>query len=322
MSGAAVPRVLVADDQAANVLIVTHALKGEFEVVPAATGAEVLERASGGDIDLILLDIVMPGLDGFEICRRLKNNPISAGIPVIFVTGLEHSADETHGFDVGAVDYITKPIRPAIVRARVRMHLELKRSRDLLEQLASLDPLTGIANRRRFDVAFEEEWRRTARAGRWLSIAIVDVDHFKHFNDRHGHIAGDERLRAIAGSLARIARRAGDLVARYGGEEFGVILPEVESAMMHGVMRAMMKGVSADSSNASTGRGREIVTVSLGAISVIPGRDKTAAGALAAADRLLYEAKGAGRDRGVHLDLSTLVKTYIGRESAHDNTHR
>jgi diguanylate cyclase (GGDEF)-like protein len=320
MTSAVMPRILVADDEAANLLIVSHALKGEFEVVPATTGAELLERAAVGGVDLILLDIVMPGLDGFEICRRLKSNPLTAGIPVIFITGLEESSDETRGFDVGAVDYITKPIRPAIVRARVRTHVELKRSRDLLEQLASRDPLTGIANRRRFDAAFDEEWRRMARAGRWLSIAIVDVDHFKQFNDRHGHIAGDQRLREIACSLDKVARRAGELVARYGGEEFGVILPEVDSAMMPGVMRAMMTSVSSDSVNGIGGC--EIVTVSIGAVSVIPGRDQTPTDALAAADRLLYEAKGAGRDRGVHLDLMTLTKDCIGRDAASGNQAR
>ena len=307
------PRVLVADDEAANVLLVTHALKGEYEVVTASTGAAVLERAAAGDIDLILLDIVMPGLDGFEICQRLKDSTQTATIPVVFVTGLEHIADEAHGFDVGAVDYITKPIRPSIVKARVRTHVELKRARDLLEQLASLDPLTGIANRRRFDGALEEEWRRTARAGRWLSVAIVDVDNFKRFNDRYGHQAGDERLRAIAAALTRSARRAGDLVARYGGEEFGLILPEVEPSMMHGVLRGLLASVATASAESAAARSFDLVTVSAGAVSVIPERDTTAEGALTGADRLLYEAKAAGRDHAVHLDLSTLVKTYIGR---------
>ncbi|HEV2983191.1 MAG TPA: diguanylate cyclase [Vicinamibacterales bacterium] len=317
MTDAALPRVLVADDQIANSLIVARALKGEFDVVQATTGAEVLERAAAGDIDLLLLDVVMPEMDGFEICRRLKANPVTAAIPVIFITALEQSVDETQGFSVGAVDYITKPIRPSIVRARVRTHVELKRTRDLLEQLASVDPLTGVANRRRFDAALQEEWRRTARAGRWLSIAIVDVDDFKRFNDRYGHLAGDDRLRGIAASLARSTRRAGDLVARYGGEEFGLILPEVEPSMMHGVIRALLIGVTADSAG-TPAPDTETVTVSVGAVSVKPGRDKTTTGALSAADRLLYQAKAAGRDRGIHLDLASLAKTVIQRGEAGD----
>jgi diguanylate cyclase (GGDEF)-like protein len=257
----------------------------------------------------------MPGLDGFEICRVLKSSPITADIPIIFVTALDERRDETRGFDAGAVDYIIKPIHPSIVRARVRTHLELKRSRDLLEQLASVDPLTGIANRRRFDTALEEEWRRTRRAGRWLSLALVDVDHFKRFNDQHGHVAGDERLRLIAESLAKSARRAGDLVARYGGEEFGLILPEVEPAMMLGVVRTVLNGVAASPPDQSTS-GQERVTVSVGAISVIPARDSTPTALLTSTDNLLYEAKAGGRDRCVHLDMTADQKTTVSRTVA------
>jgi diguanylate cyclase (GGDEF)-like protein len=304
------PRVLVADDEPANILLISHALQGECEIVRAATGTDVLEHVTLGDIDLILLDVVMPGLDGFEICRVLKSSPLTASIPIIFVTALDERRDETRGFDAGAVDYITKPIHPSVVRARVKTHLELKRARDMLEQLASVDPLTGVANRRRFDTALEEEWRRTRRAGRWLSLALVDVDHFKRFNDRHGHLAGDERLRAIAGSLAHSARRAGDLVARYGGEEFGLILPEVEPSMMLGVIRTVLNGVTGATEAKG---GREIVTVSVGAISVIPPRDSTLTALLATADDLLYEAKSAGRDRCVHLDMTTERKTTVSR---------
>ena len=309
----ALPRVLVADDEPANILLIAHALQDECEVVRASSGTEVLEQVTAGDIDLILLDVVMPGLDGFEICRVLKSSQITASIPIIFVTALDERRDETRGFDAGAVDYIIKPIHPSIVRARVRTHLELKRARDLLEQLASVDPLTGIANRRRFDTALEEEWRRTRRAGRWLSLAIVDVDHFKRFNDRHGHLAGDERLRVIAESLAKSARRAGDLVARYGGEEFGLILPEVEPAMMLGVVRIVLNGVAGEPASDQPKAGNELMTVSVGAISVIPQRDSTPTALMAAADNLLYEAKASGRDRCIHVDLTTDKKTTVNR---------
>jgi diguanylate cyclase (GGDEF)-like protein len=307
------PRILVADDEPANILLVAHALKGEFEVVPAASGAEALERAAGGDIDLILLDVVMPGHDGFEICRQLKRNQATAGIPVIFVTARDESADETHGFELGAVDYIAKPIRPSIVRARVRTHVELKRTHDLLAQLASVDPLTGVPNRRRFDAALDDEWRRTSRGKRWLSIAIADVDHFKAFNDRYGHLAGDNRLKAIAASLSRSARRAGDLVARYGGEEFAVILPDVEPSVMHGIVRGMLTTVSDTEGPETSGPDNELVTISVGAISVIPSRELERLTAVALADALLYEAKAAGRDRAVHLDFSTQQKTTVRR---------
>jgi diguanylate cyclase (GGDEF)-like protein len=314
MTKSTLPRVLVADDDRMNILIISSALKGEFEVTAATTGAEVLERITAGDIDLVLLDVVMPGLDGFDVCRRLKSNPETANIPVIFVTALEESADETKGFAVGAVDYITKPIRPAIVRARVRTHVELKRARDLFEQLASVDPLTGIANRRRFDSEIGEEWRRTGRSGQWLSLALVDVDHFKRFNDRYGHLAGDQILRAIAVALARSARRAGEVVARYGGEEFGLILPDTEPARMQGVIRSLLLDIfSIDHLAAGAD---ETITVSVGAISVVPSKDADANGALAAADGLLYEAKAEGRDCGIHVDLATRAKTIIKRDAS------
>ena len=315
MSNAALPRVLVADDEPANIMLIAHALKDECEIVQVNSGTAVLERVILGDIDLILMDVVMPGPDGFEICRVLKSSPITASIPIIFVTALDERRDETRGLDAGAVDYITKPIHPAVVKARVHAHLELKKARDLLEQLASVDPLTGVANRRRFDAALEEEWRRTKRAGRWLSLAIADVDHFKQFNDRHGHLAGDERLRVIAAALAKSARRAGDLVARYGGEEFGLILPEVEPSMMLGVIRTVMTGVTTGLPGDASASARETVTISIGAVSTIPPRDAALTDMLAAADQLLYEAKASGRDRCVHLDLGTRKKTVVPRNS-------
>ena len=307
---------MVAEDEPTTALIIAGALRGEFEVVQVSTGAEVLNRVAAGDIDLVLLDVVMPGIDGFDVCRRLKNNPHSAAIPVIFVTALEGSAAEAQGFDVGAVDYITKPIRPSIVRARVRTHVELKRTRDLLEQLASVDPLTGIANRRRFDATICEEWRRSSRRRRWLSLALVDVDHFKQFNDRYGHLAGDECLRAIAASLVQGTRRAGELAARYGGEEFGLILPDVEPAMMHGIMRALLNGISSVSPAGATPNACEIMTVSVGAISVVPPQDASETSALATADALLYEAKAGGRDCCVHQDLASKRKMLIHRAVA------
>ena len=232
---------------------------------------------------------------------------------MLFLTNINDRTDETLGFDAGAADFLTQPLKPSIIKARVHTHVELKRLRDQLERLSFVDSLTGIANRVRFDAALETEWRRTARTGRWLSIALIDVDHLKRFNERHGQPAGDERLQTIAASLARSARRAGDLVARYGADEFGVILPEIEPSMMQGMMRVLMAGVVSDGAMADAARGGDVITVSVGGISVVPGREKTIPGALNAAERLLAEAKRAGRDRGVHIDLASLTKTVIQR---------
>jgi PleD family two-component response regulator len=156
----ALPPILLAHYERINLFAIAIALRGEFEVLEVATGDKLLDRAAAGDIDLILLDVVMPELDGLQVCRRLKDNPVTATIPVIFVTRFEDSDEEILGFSAGAVDFITTPIRGAIVRARVRAHVELKRARDLFEQLVSRDPLTGVANRRRCDAAIAEGRRR------------------------------------------------------------------------------------------------------------------------------------------------------------------
>src|SRR5262245_59834075 len=194
---------------------IRQALEGEFEVVAAGKGLDAFEPPAIGGIACIILDLKLRALDGFEVCRRLKAEPRTASIPVLFLNTLNDRLDESSGFEVGAADYLSLPIKPSLVRARVRIQVELKGLRERLERLMLVDPLTGVANRTRFDTALESEWRRMARAGRWLSIAVVDVDYLKRIIERQGQPAGDERLKTIAGSLARSARRAGDLVARF-----------------------------------------------------------------------------------------------------------
>jgi len=292
---------------------IRQALEGEFEVVAARQGLEAFEPAATGGIACIILDLKLRGLDGFDVCRRLKAEPRTASIPVLFLNSINDRLDETRGFEVGAADYLSLPIKPSLVRARVRIQVELKELRERLEQMTLVDPLTGVANRPRFDTALESEWRRMARAGRWLSIAIVDVDYLKRIIERQGQPAGDERLKIIASSLARSARRAGDLVARFSAEEFAIILPEIEPQTMQGMMRVILTAVVADATRADAGQRIDPVTVSIGAVSVVPGREKTIAGALAGANRSLGEAKRAGRDRGVHLDLGSLAKTVVLR---------
>ena len=304
-------RLLIVDDQPANIRVMAEALRDRYELYFATSGAKALEIAQSGDIELVLLDIVMPDLDGYEVCRRLRGDEGTRRIPVIFVSAREEAADEARGFDVGAVDYITKPIRPPVVQARVQTHLELKHSRDLLEKLASIDPLTGIPNRRRFDESLDQEWKRATRSAQPLSLAILDVDYFKPFNDTYGHARGDECLRAVANALTSVTRRPGDLAARYGGEEFGVILPDTDSRAMQELAEKLLESVRTLAiEHAASACGRN-VSVSIGSVSVVPSSDDAAAAALQAADRMLYEAKEQGRDRAVHLDLTTGVKERI-----------
>ena len=221
--------VLIVDDAPANIEVLSEALSDEYEVLFATSGQDALDVAAEQHPDLILLDVMMPEMDGYEVCTRLKGDTKTQTIPIIFVTAMDHEEEETKGLNVGAIDYLAKPIRPAIVRARVRNHLELKRYRDNLECLSSTDGLTGIANRRRFDEFLDREWLRARRCQTPLSLILMDIDLFKGYNDHYGHLAGDDCLRHLAREMTACLRRPTDLVARYGGEEFACLLPDTDA---------------------------------------------------------------------------------------------
>jgi len=298
-------RLLIVDDQPVNVQLLARVLGNGFSIQAATNGPRALELAAEGGIDLVLLDVMMPGMDGFEVCRRLKADERTRSIPVIFVTALGEVDDETAGFDAGGVDYITKPISPPVVRARVRTHIALKEARDRLEELALVDALTGVANRRRFEGCLESEWRRALRGGHWLSLALLDIDYFKRFNDLYGHARGDECLRAVAQAAATVCRRPADLFARYGGEEFVLVLPETapegaQAALLGVLGRVKELGIE-HAGSACAPR----VTVSLGAISLVPKEGDDPKTSFELVDRLLYDAKERGRNHGVHLDVTT-----------------
>ena len=214
------PTVLIVDDDRLNRALLAELLKDDCRLLLAKDGLSGLDIAQREDVSLILLDVSMPGMDGYEVMRRLRANPETADIGVIFITGMAEEEDEEKGLMLGAADYVQKPIRPAIVKARVKVHLKLAAQRRELERLSLQDGLTGIANRRYFDDAFERCLRRAARQGEALGVAIFDVDHFKQYNDFYGHGAGDEALRQVAAVFSHFTRRPGDVAARYGGEEF------------------------------------------------------------------------------------------------------
>jgi len=296
------PRILIVDDLAANIQVIAEALGTDCELFFATDGERALRRAARGDLDLVLLDVEMPGLDGIEVCRRLKSDPTTREMPVIFVTAKGEIRDEMLGFAAGGVDYITKPVSPPIVRARVHTHLELKRARDLLERMTAIDGLTGIANRRRFDTVLAEEWSRAVRGRRWLTVAMCDIDQFKRFNDTYGHVHGDACLRAVAAALAGAMSRPGDLAARYGGEEFGLVIPETDAAGAEVLLTGLLDEVAAlGIEHAGVAAGGRL-SVSVGSVSALPVADAEPAELVELADRLLYEAKEAGRDRAVVVD--------------------
>jgi diguanylate cyclase (GGDEF)-like protein len=300
-SAAAQARILIVDDEPANVHVLAEALAGLYDVRFATDAARALALATAEPVDLILSDVVMPGMDGFELLRRLKADPALQHVPVIFVTAMDEIDDEERGLLLGAVDYITKPIRPAIVRARVRTHIELKTQRDLLEQRALIDGLTGIANRRRFDQELDARWRAAQRSATPLSLVLIDVDHFKQFNDSYGHGAGDDCLRRVAGAIAACCSRSGDLAARYGGEEFALILP---GAAAEPQLRRLLQSIRGLGIPHRASSAADVVTASVGVVEVVPQAAATAQQALEQADRQLYAAKQEGRNRCIHLRLA------------------
>ncbi|GAB7081352.1 diguanylate cyclase domain-containing protein [Megalodesulfovibrio paquesii] len=291
------PKLLVVDDNKQNIELLMELFKDEYKIAAAINPERALKVAAQEPRpDIILLDILMPGMDGYQVCQALKENDQTRDIPVIFVTAVSEVMDETRGFSVGAVDYITKPFHPPMVRARVALHLEMKRKQELLEKFAFLDALTEIPNRRRFDEYLDREWRRALRSSLPLALLLVDIDHFKEYNDTYGHGGGDAALRRVAQALQCTLRRAGDFVARYGGEEFAVILPYTDTAMARDIAHQLMEAVQALRIPHATSPVEPFLTVSIGLSTVQPSESLSPSSLLNAADSALYMAKAQGKN--------------------------
>ncbi len=289
------PSLLVVDDQPVNIQALYRIFAPDHRVLMATSGAKALALCAEDPPDLVLLDVVMPEMDGHEVCARLKADEATRNIPVIFVTSHTNAEEETKGLELGAIDFIAKPVNPAVVRARVKTHLTLKVQSDLLRQMVFIDGLTGVANRRCFDERLQTEWRRAARDGSALALLMLDVDHFKRFNDRYGHQAGDDCLRRVACAIKGGLLRPGDLVARYGGEEFACILPgtDFEGALAVGAgIEHIVRGLRIEHADSDVS---DTVTVSIGVATSLPDRDADPARLLALADAQLYRAKHSGR---------------------------
>lgn len=289
------PKLLLVDDQPINIQVLYQIFAADFQVFKATNGAQALTLCKTNPPDLVLLDIVMPGMDGFEVCTELKADEATRNIPVIFVTAHTDAAQETHGLELGAVDFISKPVNPAVVRARVKTHLTLKLQSDLMRKLVFLDGLTGVYNRRYFDQQLNIEVGRSVRSGSPLALIMLDVDFFKTFNDLYGHQSGDDCLKHIALALKKNLRRPADLVARYGGEEFACILPDTSLDDAMNLAWALERAVR-DLHIAHAGSSAApVITISLGVACRLGVTPSSAKALLAAADTELYRAKHAGR---------------------------
>nr|WP_044194806.1 PleD family two-component system response regulator [Oscillatoria acuminata] len=323
------PLILVVDDDRFMRDLLRQVMEKEgYRVAEAENGLQGLEAYIRLHPDMVLLDAIMPVMDGFTCCTRLQamfeddsgEYDFASHTPILMITSLEDSKSVDQAFEVGAVDFVTKPIHWAVLRQRVRRLLEqaqlyrqLQAANEELQRLAFLDGLTRVANRRGFDQALEHEWRRLIResvsaknAGTQthfvqnpssLSLILCDVDFFKNYNDSCGHLAGDECLQEVAEALSRAVKRPGDLVARYGGEEFAILLPNTDAAGAVSVaqkIRTEIRNLQIPHPSSSVS---EYITVSLGVTATIPNASTVPCELISIADKALYQAKESGRDR-------------------------
>ncbi|WKJ89374.1 diguanylate cyclase [Methylomonas montana] len=289
--------ILAVDDSPENLDLIKNILEPYYTVKVAVQSNLALHIATTQLPDLILLDIMLDDMDGYEICHQLKSSDKTRNIPIIFLTAKRSEEDEVHGFRIGGSDYITKPFSPSIVLARVRTQIQLKTKSDLLEKLASLDGLTEIPNRRAFDAALERQWNQSKRTGMPLSLLIADIDAFKQYNDYYGHPMGDECLKSVAGALQKLTHRPEDLVARMGGEEFAILLPNTDSigAMLRAEQyREAVENLKIPHTKHNP---NTFVTISAGAATLQAHAHDDVANLLKAADDALYQAKNQGRNR-------------------------
>lgn len=324
--------ILLVDDDPATIQLLGRMLAGAGYLHFATSGEDALRFARATPPDLILLDAEMPGMSGFEVCQALKADPDLADVPVIFVSSHSEPVFELSSFDLGAADFIAKPVHALLVLARVQTQLRLKHLADELRRIATIDAVTGVANRRLFDPALQREWRRARRSGDAISLLMVDIDHFKAFNDHYGHPAGDTCLRAVAQALVLAGTRPADLVARFGGEEFAVLLPQTSRGGAAHMAHTLLDAVaSLDIQHAGSATAPRL-TVSIGIgcydedsscwkqapaesrFADLPAGHSSAGELLRAADAAMYAAKREGRAMARLLDIADVDLPHLTRD--------
>ncbi len=294
-------KILIVDDSRVQAAQLRSILVDEYDITIASTAEDGLHLANVGNFSLILLDVVMPGMDGFTLLKLLQEEIIVQSVPVILITSLTDEESEQRGLMLGAVDYITKPFRPGIVKARVDTHIKLYKYRKQVEYQSRTDQLTGIANRWQHDRYSLIKWKEAVRLQVPFSVCMFDIDHFKAFNDTFGHPAGDRVIATVAKIISSHLQRTTDFVARYGGEEFVAFLvgdsPEKAFAHLKKIRQAVEDRHIPHAPSVS-----EWVTISIGGVTMIPQAEGSYQAALKTADAMLYNAKEEGRNRVVWSD--------------------
>ena len=290
--------VLIVDDEAINLKALMQILNQEYDVYAEKSGFDCISRAKSLRPDLILLDVLMPGMDGFEVIKRLKEDNDTAEIPVMFITGLSSQESEIQGFSLGAVDYIHKPFVEPIVKVRVQSQMKIVNLFKKVQSLSITDVLTGIGNRRYFNVQLNQEWDRAKRQQSPISFILMDIDNFKKFNDENGHLNGDMVLQGVASVISSVITRAADKAARWGGEEFAVILPDTELKGAEKIAENIRKAIENHEVTMEDGTVRK-VTVSIGLHCTTPEMDESYSlkKFVSDTDKALYVAKDKGRNQ-------------------------
>jgi diguanylate cyclase (GGDEF)-like protein len=314
--------ILLVDDDPGAIQLMGRILADVGKLRFATNGRDALRLAHDSAPDLILLDAEMPGMSGFELLRMLKAQASLADVPVIFITSHTEAGFEVSALDMGAADFIAKPLKSSRVLARVRTQLRVKQMADELRRTATTDALTGVANRRQFDELLEREWLRARRSGDPVSLLMIDVDHFKLYNDLYGHPKGDVCLKHVTQALVSACKRPADLVARYGGEEFMILLPQTPRHGAERMAQQVLDAVAGFGIFHEDSQTTHYVSVSVG-ISCFDdasacwenlsaeqrARDDShtllrASDLVQAADKALYSAKQAGRGRARLRDIA------------------
>ena len=291
-------KILIIDDSAVQAEFLRSILKEDYEVSVYNTGKEGIQAAKEGGYSLILLDVIMPDMDGFTVLRELKGTELTKYVPIILLTSLAEEQYEERGLLLGAVDYVAKPFSPVIIKARVNTHIHLYHYQKEFKQQALVDDLTGVANRRCYEGASVAKWREAVRFGLPFSVCMFDIDKFKLYNDTFGHPAGDRVIAAVAKTAGSFFQRSTDLFARYGGEEFVAVFVGSDGQASFEFLKTIRQAVE-DLHIKHNSPVCEWVTISVGGVSLIPKAGDDYNTYLKLADAMLYDAKRLGRNQVV-----------------------